>query len=30
MKPVIYGAVLLAALSATTASHHDPQTGLEL
>lgn len=30
MKPVIYGAVLLAALSATIASRHLPKTGLEL
>ena len=30
MKPVIYGAVLLAALSATIASRHVPKAGLEL
>lgn len=30
MKPVIYGAALLAALSATIASRHVPKAGLEL
>lgn len=30
MKPVIYGVVLLAALSATIASRHLPKAGLEL
>lgn len=30
MKPVIYGAVLLAALSAMIASRHVPKAGLEL
>ncbi|MGG2103388.1 hypothetical protein [Stenotrophomonas sp. NRRL B-14846] len=30
MKPVIYGVVLLAALSATIASRHVPKAGLEL
>lgn len=30
MRPVIYGAVLLAALSATIASRHVPKAGLEL
>ncbi|WP_414496206.1 hypothetical protein [Stenotrophomonas maltophilia] len=30
MKPVIYGAVLLAAPSATIASRHVPKAGLEL
>lgn len=30
MKPVTYGAVLLAALSATIASRHVPKAGLEL
>lgn len=30
MKPLIYGAVLLAALSATVASLHVPKAGLEL
>lgn len=30
MKPVIYGAVLLAALSATIASRHVPKASLEL
>ncbi|WP_238378209.1 hypothetical protein [Stenotrophomonas maltophilia] len=30
MKPVIYGTVLLAALSATIASRHVPKAGLEL
>lgn len=29
MRPVIYGAVLLAALSATIASRHVPKAGLE-
>ncbi|MBN5021907.1 hypothetical protein JY437_12195 [Stenotrophomonas maltophilia] len=30
MKPVIYGAVLLAAVAAAIASRHIPQAGLEL
>lgn len=30
MKPVIYGAALLAALSAAIASRHVPKAGLEL